>query len=403
MTARRVVAGTVLLLSVAGTLSFVTSSWGTEEFLQHLVFAPVLLAYAGVAAVILWRRSHFMAWYLLALGALLVLSNICDLLVVDRVTPRGTSGAWRLAAVAAAIPFPLFAMLLPGLGLRFPSGQLASPRWRWLERAYALGVGAVVCGMLLTPMVRGGGADGPDRDGPNWLLGNPLSEPWTEPIRTAAELLATVTLFPAIIGSIVAVVLRYRRSSGLERQQMRWLTRSLLSVLITWPVAAGAAFLVFGPRGPEVVAGIWSMLVLAVPAIGIGVAVTRYRLYDLDRLVSRTVSYAIVTAVLVALYAGGVISLGAVLHPVAGDSDLVVALSTLLVAAAFQPVRSRVRALVERRFNRARVDQTTLLEGFGRSIRDEVDSEALGAGIRDTAREALAPRTLSIWLREHSA
>ncbi|MDX1621898.1 MAG: hypothetical protein R3320_12950, partial [Nitriliruptorales bacterium] len=218
MKLRRAVAATVFVFAVVNTIVFITSAWGTEEFGQHVFVGPVLLAYPAVALVVLWRRPHPVAWLMLVLAVLLGPLELVSRLVLERPAPIDTSAGWRFAAVVAAIPFPLFATLLPALGLRFPDGELPSLRWRWLERAYAVGVVAVVLGMILTPMVKAGPAGGPQ-----WLVGNPLSEPWTEPIRKNLELVAAVTLFPAIILAIVSVVIRYRRSTGVERQQMRWL------------------------------------------------------------------------------------------------------------------------------------------------------------------------------------
>lgn len=394
MKARRSTALAVMVISIVNVVVFVFSAVGTEEFSQHALFGPMLLAYPAVALVVLWRRSHPVAWLLLTLGLLLGPFQLFSTFVLERPVPLGTGAGWGMAAVAAAIPFPLFAMLLPALGLRFPDGKLPSERWRWVERLYAIGVAAVVCGMLLAPFVKGGPAGGP-----SWLIGNPLSEPWTEPIRKTLEFVALGTLLPGIVSAIVAVIVRFRRSEGIERQQMRWLTYSLLGVLLTWPLAAGAAFLVAGERGPAVVAGLYSMLVLVVPALGIGMAVTRHRLYDLDRIISRTLSYALVVALLAGAYAGSVLGLSTVARAISGgSSDLVVAMSTLVVAALFQPVTRRVQRLVERRFNRARYDAARTVETFGRGLRDELETQALVVSLRDATVATLQPSRVSVQL-----
>lgn len=391
--ARRAAAGLVLALNVVSVVVFVSGAAGPEEFAQHLVFAPMLSAYAVVATAILWRRSHPIGWLLLLMGAILTASHLTDLLFV-RPSPPGSSVPWRLLVVAATLPFPLFAVLLPALGLRFPDGRPVAPRWRWVDRGYAAGVVALVGAMLLAQRVRGGLPDGPE-----WTVANPLWSPTTEVVRRVLELTATATLFPAVMLAIVALVARFRRARGVERQQLRWLVVPLGLLLGSWPLVAGAVWLVAGREATGIVSGLYPMLVLAVPPVGMGVAITRHGLYDLQRLVSRTVAYATLVFLLAGLYAAAVIVLGAAARALTGETgDLVVALSTLTVAAASGPVRHRVRGVVDRRFNRRQVDAVATLERFAQRLRDQVDLGQVTAELASTAGAALAPSDVAVLL-----
>lgn len=387
---RRSAAVVVLLACVAGSIRFVLGSVGTEEFGQHVLMAPALLAYPVVAAVILWRRSHPVAYLLLAMGAVLALDLVEDLL--DQPVPPGSTVGWRIVLVVSTTLFPLFAMLVPALGLRFPDGRRLSRRWRYAEWIYVIGVAAVLTAMLLSPTITGG-VPGTDAW---WELPNPLATSATEPVRRSLELVATATLPPAVLLAIANLIIRFRRSVGVARQQLRVLTYGFLAVLLSWPLLAGAALLVAGDGAAQVVNGICSMLVLAVPPFAMGIAITRYRLYDLERLVSRTLSYAIVTVLLAAVYAGTVVGLSAALRSVAGTGDLVVAVSTLVVAAAFQPVRRRVQSAVDRRFNRRRYDAARTVEDFSQRLRDEVDMAEVRKDLVSVVRRAVAPADVSL-------
>lgn len=202
-------------------------------------------------------------------------------------------------------------------------------------------------------------------------------------------------LFPVILLAAVvclaSLLLRFRRATGTERQQLKWV--AVVAVLMGPAIVLGQ--LVEPMGGVSQVAE-----VLSAPAwlaVAAGFAVLRYRLFDVDRILSRTVSYALVTAVLIAVYAGSVLGLGGIARAVTGESgDLVVALSTLLVAAAFQPVRGRVQGAVDRRFNRARVDGLQAVEEFGRRLRDEVELTTVVADLRRTAVRTLQPSSTSV-------
>lgn len=390
---RRVLLLTALAFNLVAAVVMVAENAGRSGgFLQQLSFAPILAAYTVVGAVILWRRRHPIGWLLLLMGMLLSGSHFTELLL-ERPAPIGTTGPAEFLTVAAKLPFPLFAALLPAVGLRFPDGRLLSLRWRWLEAAYVTGVVAVTGAMLLARSVRGG------VDGHEWQVTNPLWSPTVEALRIALELTATVLLFPSVFLSIVALMLRFRRSTGLARQQLRWLVYPVAVVLLSWPLLAGAAWLLAGWKATGAVSEVYSMVILAVPPVGMGVAITRHGLYDLQRFVSRTVAYVVLSLFLALLYTAAVLGISATARAVSGETgDAVVALSTLVVAAAFRPLRAAVQGVVDRRFNRTGYNAARIVGSFGRVLRDELDLRAITRQLEDSAAAALQPGRIGVVL-----
>jgi hypothetical protein len=190
---------------------------------------------------------------------------------------------------------------------------------------------------------------------------------------------------------LFALVIRFRRSRGEERQQLKWFTFAG-AVLLVGFVSLGALEEALGGRLPFV-----DPLLLSAPPICAGVAILRYRLYEIDRLVSRTISYTALTATLAGGYFLAVLALQSVL-PLADQSPLIVAASTLGVVAAFGPLRSRIQIIVDRRFNRSRYDAEHTIESFGARLRNEVELDALAAGLVTVVDRTMAPAHVSLWI-----
>jgi hypothetical protein len=216
----------------------------------------------------------------------------------------------------------------------------------------------------------------------------------TPPVRLPISGLADVA-FGWLLGgqllvlatALVSLVLRLRRASGEERQQVKWFVYTVVTVVLvfvttTLILGAGYLFPIFG----------------LIP-VSVAVAVVKYRLYDIDRLINRTLVYGLVTALLVGVYAGLVFLFGVVLDPVTRGSSLAVAAATLAVAALFQPARRRVQGLVDRRFNRRRYDATRTVEAFSGRLRDQVDLDTLSAELLAVVDHTVQPATSSLWLR----
>jgi hypothetical protein len=200
---------------------------------------------------------------------------------------------------------------------------------------------------------------------------------------------------PLLLIAPLALVVRFRRSRGIERQQLKWLT---YATAITFGLVV-IPFVV--PPGPiKTLAAATATFGIGLLPIAIGVAVTRYRLYDIDVLIRRTLIYAAVSAVLLAAYIGGVALVQFILAPVTSGNGLAVAISTLAVLALFQPLRRRIQEGVDRRFYRSRYDAARTLDSFAVRLRDEVDLDAVRADLIASVRQTMAPAHTSLWLRE---
>jgi hypothetical protein len=203
----------------------------------------------------------------------------------------------------------------------------------------------------------------------------------------------------ALIAGAAAVGLglipRLRRARGIERQQLKWITFAAALQGVAW---LGVAFALPGTAG-EIAKYMVFVTLLLVP-LAIGIAILRYRLYDIDRLINRTLVYGALTAIVAAAYVGSIALLQVALSSVTAQNQLAVAASTLLVAALFQPLRSAIQRAVDRRFYRRKYDAAMTLEAFGARLRSHVDLESLRAEVVAAARETVQPRQASLWLRQ---
>ncbi len=206
--------------------------------------------------------------------------------------------------------------------------------------------------------------------------------------------IAAFLLIAAIVGSVVSVVLRFRRARGEQRQQMKWIAFS--------GAVAAVAILVMTPLYEvvgEAVANVTMMLAILGLPTATAIAIVRYRLYDIDVVINRTLVYGSLTATLAGVYAGSVLLLQLVLSGLTQGSGLAVAASTLAVAALFRPVRGRIQKTVDRRFFRSRYDAAQTIASFGARLRDEVDLGALSTDLQAVVAETMRPDHISLWLR----
>jgi hypothetical protein len=385
----------LLLGSVCGSLA-VAGLWlrsllqadegggGTETAISVVALSAVMIAYGALGWLVIRRMpDHAVGWILLwtPLLAMAVFSGFA--IAGDLAASRGIddflAGAVAWMATVAFLPFFLFAaMLLP---LLFPDGRLPGPRWR-VPVEVVLGTATFV--VLCFAFVPGQ----PDAG----LARNPFGIPGL-PIELrglAGAVTGPVIVAGGIIG-VASVMVRFRRGRGQERQQIKWMLAA---------VAVVVAVSVPGWLGLDLgwLAVISSLALGLVPG-AVTVAILRYRLYDIDRLISRTVGYAIVTALLVATFAAGYLALQTALASLTQADTIAVAGSTLLAFAVAQPLWRRIRRVVDRRFDRTRVDAERTLRAFAERQRDRVDLEAMAADVRQTAYASLRPATVSIWLR----
>ncbi len=302
-------------------------------------------------------------------------------LFVLQVVGHADRTADLLPAYWQKVAFVCLLVLLVLVFLLFPTGRPPSRRWRWVPYVAALLAGSAVALTFFAP------SDGDP------LSAGPFAQPGPAG-RVMDTLFVTAIggLFALILLAMSSVVFRFRRAGPVERQQLKWFLFAAVINAVTLAVA-GLGFL--GDLG-------WSIsnLTFGLLPVAVGVAVLRYRLYEFDRIVSRTVSYGLLTAVLLALYVLVVTLLRGLLEPVTGNSDLAVAASTLAVAAAFGPARRRLQAAVDRRFDRTRYDAARTVDAYARRLRRSVDLDDVTAGLRETVDVAVGPQRMSVWLRD---
>ena len=335
------------------------------------------LGYATVGLVLALRRpANPIGWLYAASGLVWSLLIPLDPWVDQLIrSGRPLPLAAQFAAVAGEFhwaPAITLGITLPFLLL--PNGRLRSRRWRVVAVAAVTGAVLITMAGTLTP-------------GQTAETSLPIANPFGL-AGTAGTIATLLTNLGVVLNTIsypaalLCVVLRFRASRGLERQQMRW-------------VVAGATVAVVGLLLGASSSGLTYLAVVAVP-VSVAVAVLRYRLWDLDRLVSRTVTYAVVTALLVVPY---LLVVPAVSRLAQGSGSLAVAAATLAVAALFQPLRRRVQDLVDRRFNRRRYDAARTVAGFGGRLRDEVDLDAIATELVAVVERTVQPTQVSLWLR----
>jgi hypothetical protein len=351
-----------------------------------LTWVP-FLAFATVGALILARRpGNRIGWLCWAIGFTFTLSNLSSSQLWQALTANGDwSAAWALAAQLGTVAYlGTLLGLLPFLILLFPTGRLLSPRWRPVAWTLGLVTGLYLTARLLTP--------GPVSPG---LPANPLGLESAEGLLQLIQAIAGVAAPILVLAVVASLVLRFRRSQGDERQQLKWLTYAVaIDAAVPWTVGVAAER--SAPLVGELV--LFPVAVSLIP-IAIGVAVLKYRLYEIDRVINRTLVYGLLTVVLGAVYAAGVFAAGRLLDPADGESELAVAASTLAVAALFQPARRRIQAVVDRRFNRRRYDATRTIEAFSRRLRDEIELDTLSAELLGVVDQTMQPTAISLWLK----
>jgi hypothetical protein len=342
----------------------------------------VMVSTAAVGALVASRRPrHPVGWLLLGVGLALAVTLLVQAYVDYGLLarPGALPGARYLAGFAYSTAL-IWVSCAGFVLLLTPTGSLPSSRWRWWARLAAAAPVVMVLGSVVQP----------DPLAPDYH-GNPLAVP----------ALARVLVVPAVAGVVVvpvsllvgagSLVVRFRRARGVERQQLRWLAlaAALAAGLL---LVALAGFLLANDN----VAFASLSLGVALLPLATGAAILRYRLYDLDRIISRTLAYALLTVLLGGGYAAVVLGLGQLLGR---DSSLVVAGATLAVAAAFQPARRRVQELVDRRFNRSRYDAARTITAFAARLRQQVDLDTLTAELLAVVDQTMQPASASLWLR----
>jgi hypothetical protein len=403
---RRAVAVVAWLLSL-----LMTASWAWV--IAHGDFMNAMLSAVPAEEQVSLSQGWWMVAYSAMVGmAIVTLANATVGLLLASRRGAGRMGAILLAGsvALAAVPFgyvvggsmalrdPLYpvanalfllgpssyalaySLILPVVALTFPHGRVPSPRWRWPS---GLAIGALVTAATLV-VLKPGAIEGSASMNP---FGVDILPEWLSGL--AGPLNVIGSLLIAVLG-VAAVITRYRRGSGLERQQLRWLLAAVLAAAI--------------PLAISIVGGGVGWVVLTFPGlilipVSVWIAVTRHRLYEIDRLLSRGVSWAVLSGLLVAVYVGAVLVLQGVLGRVAQGETLAVAGSTLVAAALFQPLRRRIQAAMDHRFNRTRYDSQQTASAFAGRLRDQIDLASIVGEIRSAVDSSVQPTNVSVWIR----
>jgi hypothetical protein len=390
---------TILSLYVTAPAAHPFSDWGSGGAIGNLLILAPFLAFTIVGALIASRRpENPIGWICLVAGLFWTL-----IALDDQYTAYGlaTTGVVPFPAAVVALSqwlwVPPVGLLSIYLILFFPDGRLPSRRWRplaWFSGA-VMALVSLAIALAPGPLPDLGGVRNPfGLEGYPWIADATNVIPALLPLCTLA--------------SALSLVLRYRRSGSEQREQIKWIAfagsfvglMSLITVVST---------LIFAPEFPDSTGTqpLWlgvlqdvELLSFAGIPVAVGIAVLRYRLYDIDVIINRTLVYGSLTATLIALYFGGIVVLQRLFVLLTGQqSTLAVVASTLLIAALFNPLRRRIQSFIDRRFYRRKYDARKTLEAFTAKLRDETDFDALNAELVGVVNETIQPAHVSLWLR----
>jgi hypothetical protein len=373
-----------MVVLIAATIAMKAAGWkgsGNSGTVSNVALILAFLAFATMGAVVAARvPRNAIGWLFLAIAILAALSALTENYAFHTAVekpgslPFGVAVAWLYSWTW--YPTVILLLFVP---LLYPTGRVPGPRWRLLLLAEIVLVAVVSALYMLNP--------GP-LDGDKKLPANPIG---LEPVGTAVDHLGVVlglTAVAFLVLGIISLVIRFRRSRDVERQQIKIMAFAAAIVL------AGIVATFFSSGWSDV---IFAVTILLFPT-AVGVAMLRYRLYDVDRVINKTLVYGALTAVLAAAYAGLVLAGQALFSSFAGGSNLAIAISTLLVAALFMPLRRRIQGFVDRRFYRRRYDAARTLERFTARLREQVDLDVLNEDLVDVVRETMEPARVSLWL-----
>jgi hypothetical protein len=372
----------------ANLLTAANGDFRTQPLLE---VAPLWLAFSAFmvvgALIVAHRPGNPIGWIFSAIALLAAGGGLAE--TYGRYTYETRPGSLPGAIVAVWFAwsswYPTVALAVVFTPLLFPTGRLLSPRWRPVAWAAGVVTAAIMALAVLQPtFVLDSGRT---VDNPIGVAAAP--HPEEGPVGTVL----TALLLASMLAAFASMVVRFRRSRGEERQQLKWFTYA----------AALVPFVALGDLLPEVAGNLLFTALIAFLPVAAGIAILRYRLYEIDRLINRTLVYGLLTALLAAVYGGVVLILGQLFGSVGERTpSWVVAGATLAVAALFQPARRRIQAVVDRRFNRRRYNAAKTIEAFSVRLRDELDLDSLSAELLSVVDHTVEPSTASLWLRPSS-
>lgn len=395
-----------LLASVAFALVLVQTIFPPEEgtFIEGELLAGALAVYfvfvnglfAFLAALILSRQpGNRVAWLLMAVA---FMSTEPQRYLIPSSAPDAlTPGLWLVLWVDNWLWFSmLFVIIL--IPLHFPDGRPPAPRWRWVNRI------ALVL-LLFNGFITMIGSEIGPGNGP-WRVANPIGllqiEGSEEPAPVALSAIFFLLFFSMAGGSIASLFLRFRRGGAIVRQQIKWLFFGGALFVLSFGVIVGTYFIV-GEESQATWAVVPFYVAIGIIPVAIANAILRFRLWEIDLIIRRTLIYAVLTGLLAATYFGMVVTLQTLFGSLTGErSPVLIVVSTLVIAALFAPLRRRVQAVINRRFFRQRYDAEQILARFAGKARDEVELDSLTSEIVGIVEETMRPERVTLWLRSAS-
>lgn len=345
---------------------------------SDVLWLMVAVETATIGAVVATRvRGNPLGWVFLGYGTLLTTSGFLERTLGPESSEIGTWVGHWIWVPMLLIPVTVIVSLLP-------DGRLLPGRWRLFMWSGILGMIGVTLSIAFGEQSLGGVAE---------YGANPYFVPEASVPFDVAGAAGALLVLTSMGGGVASIVVRFRRSGGAQRQQLKWIGYGAMLAVLA--IVAGSILGTLGAR-PEVS----DTIVLIGPAVipaAIGLAILRYRLYDIDRLISRTVSYAVVVALLAGVYGGGVFLLSQVIP---SENEIAVAASTLLAAALFNPMRRRVQTSVDRRFNRVRYDSQRVAQHFASGLDEMVDVEQIMSEWVGVVGETLHPSQVAVWVKD---
>jgi hypothetical protein len=383
-----VVAWSMLAVFLASYGVGIPLSAARGHLLEDSTFLLAFAAFMAVGGLIVAHRpGNALGWIFSAIGLLTATGWLATEYSAraDLGQPGALPGAVLAAWYTSWFWYPTLALVLVFPLLLFPTGRLPSARWRPVAAAAAAATVGITALWALKPTLRD----------ENYTVRNPIGLAWVpqDPDQTAVGAVLYGLLLISMVAAGLSLVLRFRRSHGVERQQLKWFTYAGALMIVA---LLASDYLLPARTNLEVLAG----LIIALVPVAAGVAILRHRLYDIDRLINRTLVYGALTAVLGAVYAAVVLVLGQLFGGIGGEPpSWVVAGATLAVAALFQPARRRIQQTVDRRFNRRKYNAVKTVEAFSARLRDEVDLDTLSTELLALVDETVQPTWSSLWLR----
>lgn len=365
---------------------------GVDPAIPILAFDAAAFASTG-ALIVLRKPGNSIGWLLLVSGAALVATFSGFLIGAIRTSLFGPNDAPAMVFswIGGIGIYPTLA-LLGLLALVFPDGRLPSPRWR-------PAVGSVIAALLAAEVILAVNP-GPVAEG---LAVNPfgVDHPVIRDLAVVAFPVGTVATLVMLALGTLGVAARFRAARGDTRQQLKWFLAGAATLAVTFPPSFIDTVFMDAPDGFTVFDLVAISSIALLPAT-IGLAILRYRLYEIDRLIRRTVGWVVVSALLLGVFLSGLLLIQAILSAFAQVDTIAVAVSTLITAALFQPLHRHVQAAVDRRFYRSRVDAVRASESLAARLRGEVDLASISRALEDAVSQAIAPTRQAVWLRRRS-